>query len=102
MNPAYEEDYDSENPPATVEEASYRLKQSIIWEFIDSGMYQEMPCSTFNTWNEAAKKRYIKAADNLKRFFTEPTPLKKVKKSNETKDESINKHVKTLREYLRG
>jgi len=103
MNPAYEEDYDSEKPPATLEEALYRLKQSIVWEFIESDMYKESPCSTFHNWNSAAQKRYIKAAENIKRFFTHGTTKVNNKKvNNDTSHESLNKDVKTLRDYLRG
>ena len=43
--------YDSDEPPSTLEEAISRLKQSIVWEFLESGMYKEMPCSTFQNWN---------------------------------------------------
>ena len=63
-------EYDSDEPPITLEEAMDRLKQSIVWEFLESGMYQEMPCSTYVNWNKAAQKRYRKAAENIKRFFT--------------------------------
>ena len=94
--------YDSDEPPSTLEEAISRLKQSIVWEFIESGMYQEMPCSTFQNWNIAGQKRYIKAADNLKRFFWDNSLKEKPKKPiNESPHESINKDVKTLRDYLR-
>ena len=40
-------EYDSDEPPNTLEEAMDRLKQSIVWEFLESEMYQEMPCSTY-------------------------------------------------------
>ena len=103
-------EYDSEEPPSTLEEAMDRLKQSIVWEFLDSEMYQEMPCSTYINWNDAAQKRYRKAAENLKSFFTQHTPSKYgvsdmfriEEKSDNPTNESINKVVKTLREYLRG
>ena len=95
-------EYDSDEPPTTLEEAIDRLKQSIVWEFLESEMYQEMPCSTYVNWNKAAQKRYRKAAENLKRFFTQHTSSKKEEKSNNPTNESINKVTKTLREYLRG
>jgi len=103
-------EYDSDEPPTTLEEAMDRLKQSIVWEFLESGMYQEMPCSTYINWNDAAQRRYIKAAENLKRFFTQHTSsnygvsgmFRIEEKSDNLNDESINKVVKTLREYLRG
>ena len=95
-------EYDSDEPPNTLEEAIDRLKQSIVWEFLESGMYQEMPCSTYINWNKAAQKRYRKAAENLKRFFTQHTSSIKGEKVDKPTNESVNKVTKTLREYLRG
>ena len=95
-------EYDSDEPPNTLEEAIDRLKQSIVWEFLESGMYQEMPCSTYIHWNKAAQKRYRKAAENLKRFFTQHTSSIKGEKVDKPTNESVNKVTKTLREYLRG
>ncbi len=95
-------EYDSDEPPNTLEEAMDRLKQSIVWEFLESEMYQEMPCSTYVNWNKAAQKRYRKAAENLKRFFTQYTSSTKEEKVDKPTNESVNKVTKTLREYLRG
>ena len=95
-------EYDSDEPPNTLEEAIDRLKQSIVWEFLESGMYQEMPCSTYINLNKAAQKRYRKAAENLKRFFTQHTSSIKGEKVDKPTNESVNKVTKTLREYLRG
>tara|TARA_R100000773_G_scaffold44667_2_gene47189 strand:+ start:4645 stop:4938 length:294 start_codon:yes stop_codon:yes gene_type:complete len=95
-------EYDSDEPPTTLEEAMQRIKQSIVWEFLESGMYQEMPCSTYINWNNAAQKRYKKAAEAVIKQLNFKIEPKIADLSNKPKNGSINKVVKTLREYLRG
>ena len=95
-------EYDSDEPPTTLEEAIDRLKQSIVWEFLESGMYQEMPCSTYVNWNKAAQKRYKKAAEAVIKQLNFKIEPKIADLSTKPEDGSINKVVKTLREYLRG
>jgi len=95
-------EYDSDEPPTTLEEAMQRIKESIVWEFLESEQYLEMPCSTYVNWNEAAQKRYRKAAEAVIRQLNFKIEPKIADLSNESSNESINKVTKTLREYLRG
>lgn len=95
-------EYDSDEPPTTLEEAIQRIKESIVWEFLESEQYLEMPCSTYVNWNKAAQKRYKRAAEAVIRQLNFKIEPKIADLSNESSNESINKVTKTLREYLRG
>ena len=52
--------YDSDKPPPSdLNEAEDRIREAIIWEFLDEecGLFMESPNSTYNNWNEAAQKK---------------------------------------------
>jgi hypothetical protein len=97
--------YDSDKPPSDINEAEDRIREAIIWEFLDEdcGLFMESPNSTYNNWNEAAQKRYRKAAKKIKAklMFKKPadnnyTLKPKVKQISK----SVNRKP-TLRDYMR-
>tara|TARA_R110002167_G_scaffold164799_6_gene361745 strand:+ start:799 stop:1086 length:288 start_codon:yes stop_codon:yes gene_type:complete len=92
--------YDDSEGPKTLTEAVSRLRESIVWEYINSELYQESPNSNYVNWNEAEQKRYNKAALKVKRELSGAPVIKPKESNNELVPKRVNKQVKTLREYL--
>ena len=92
--------YDDEEGPKTLTEAIVRIKESIVWEFIDSELYQVSPNSNYVNWKEAEQKRYNKAALKVKLELSGSPVIKRKDIKIEVPYKRVNKQVKTLREYL--
>ena len=97
--------YDSDKPPSDLNEAEDRIREAIIWEFLDEecGLFMESPNSTYDNWNEAAQKRYRKAAKKVKAklMFKKPASIDyTLKPKDKHSNKSINRKP-TLRDYMR-
>ena len=106
MDANYSVSYDSDEAPKTAEECRTRLIEAIIWEFLDEdcGLFMESPCSTFHDWNEAAQKRYIKAAQKLIKELETGKTTAKVMQKTETNNKDTETFFRnpTLRDYMRA
>lgn len=101
--------YDDEEAPKTVKEAEERIIEALLYEVLDEddGIFTERPMSNYIEWNEAAQKRYKKAAKNLSKKLKEINSTKGPQKivvkedvRNAPKVKSIINYP-TIRDYMR-
>lgn len=101
--------YDDEEAPKTVKEAEERIIEALLYEVLDEddGIFTERPMSNYIEWNEAAQKRYRKAAENLSKKLKELNSTKSPKKIVVKGEVNSNPKVKriinypTIRDYMR-
>ena len=94
--------YSDEEPPKTVEEATRRVLESVLFEYLDEDFMMFTESTNYPSWNESQQKRYLRGVEKVRKMIQSGSfTVNKIQKSEmPVKSEPTFNKVKTLREYM--
>ena len=94
--------YSDEEPPKTVEEATRRVLESLLFEYLDEDFMMFTESTNYSSWNESQQKRYLRGVEKVRKMIQSGSfAVNKIQKPEmPVKSEPTFNKVKTLREYM--